>query len=92
MGNYVENKDEFNATPNNIVEGETTLVTGYNGIFQKFLNSINFLKDKKLDKGAVSVDYDTAEKIEDKIKGLTPSDIGAYAKSEQSYQWLSKVT
>jgi hypothetical protein len=49
MGNYIENKDTFNATPSNIVEGVTTLVSGLNGINQVLVDNDNYLNETKMD-------------------------------------------
>jgi len=56
-----------------VVNKVTNGYTGLNGILQTIANRLQFVKesnDEKLDKGAVSIDYNTAEKIEDKIEGL----------------------
>jgi hypothetical protein len=49
MGNYIENKDTFNATPSNIVEGVTTLVGGLNSINQVLVDNDNYLNETKMD-------------------------------------------
>ena len=54
---------------NDYVDVEKHLSENYDKIDTK-MEELSNSNDKKLDKGAVSTDYDTAKKIEDKIKGI----------------------
>lgn len=54
---------------NDYVDVEKHLSENYDKIDTK-MEELSNSNDKKLDKGAVSTEYDTAKKIEDKIKGI----------------------